>query len=165
MSGRSSSGNDSPGRAARPRLLAERETWTSMFVTSPRESTSSRANPIRASTLESTAVPSRLSPIWSEVNPTMFGKRRPRVEPSAAVVGWVEPRLVAARPTGNAVPIGGPHDAKHRSTHPTVPQQRRYPKTSWLSCARKVSMTRIRSPAIARAVAVWRPSGMRRSLR
>jgi hypothetical protein len=35
-------------------------------------------------------------------------------------VGWVEPRLVAARPTARAVAIGGPHDAEHRSTHPDM---------------------------------------------
>jgi hypothetical protein len=35
-------------------------------------------------------------------------------------VGWVEPRRVAARPTARAVAIGGPHDAQHRSTHPTT---------------------------------------------
>jgi hypothetical protein len=35
-------------------------------------------------------------------------------------VGWVEPRLVAARPTARAVAIGGPHDAEHREAHPTT---------------------------------------------
>ena len=37
-----------------------------------------------------------------------------------SAVGWVEPRLVAARPTTQAVAIGGPRDAEHRSTHPDM---------------------------------------------
>ena len=45
-----------------------------------------------------------------------LGLRRSRKR----AVGWVEPRLVAARPTTQAVAIGGPHDAEHRSTHPTT---------------------------------------------
>ncbi len=44
------------------------------------------------------------------------GLRRSR----KCAVGWVELRLVAARPTTRAGAIGGPHDAEHRSTHPTA---------------------------------------------
>jgi nitrogen-specific signal transduction histidine kinase len=39
---------------------------------------------------------------------------------AALTVGWVEPRLVAARPTARALAIGGPHDAEHRSTHTSI---------------------------------------------
>ncbi len=45
---------------------------------------------------------------------------RRRCIPVPSAVGWVEPRLVAARPTTRARAIGGPHDAEHRSTHPTT---------------------------------------------
>jgi hypothetical protein len=35
-------------------------------------------------------------------------------------VGFVETRLVGAKPTTRAVAIGGPHDAEHHSTPPTT---------------------------------------------
>ena len=41
-------------------------------------------------------------------------------ERARRAVGWVEPRLVAARPTTQAVAIGGSHDAERRSTLPTT---------------------------------------------
>jgi hypothetical protein len=41
-------------------------------------------------------------------------------EGQPAVVGWVEPRFIEARPTGRAEATGGPHAAARPSTHPTT---------------------------------------------
>ena len=37
---------------------------------------------------------------------------------TSSIVEWIEPRFIEPRPTAPAQALVGPHDAKHRSTHP-----------------------------------------------
>ena len=83
----------------------------SRITTKKRSARSARRFASRTSSREEVASSSVRSPHRAD----LFGLRRSWKR----AVGWVEPRLVAVRPA-QAVAIGGPHDVRHRSTHPTT---------------------------------------------